>query len=69
MWIDPATVPPRKPSLAAVASSWIEPRDWAAELTGLRNSPVTSGVSVARLIWFLLAGASGGRLGGGSAKP
>jgi hypothetical protein len=25
MWIEPATVPPRKPSFVAVASSWMLP--------------------------------------------
>jgi hypothetical protein len=50
MWIEPATVPPLKPSFEAVASSWIEPFDWAAELTGMRSSPVTSAVSVTRLL-------------------
>ena len=40
MWIEPATVPPLKPSLEAVASSWMEPLACAAELRGLRNSPV-----------------------------
>jgi hypothetical protein len=26
MWIDPATVPPRKPSFVATVSSWMLPR-------------------------------------------
>src|SRR5579871_6876118 len=54
MCSEPATVPPRKPSLEAVASSWIEPRWWMAVLAGSRNgptmSPVALGVSLARLM-------------------
>src|SRR5437879_4142689 len=45
MWIEPATVPPRKPSFEAVASSWIEPLTSAAELRGERNSLVQTSAS------------------------
>src|ERR1700760_2177117 len=45
MWMEPATVPPRKPSFEAVASSWIEPFTSAAELRGERNSLVQTRAS------------------------
>src|SRR5438105_10348925 len=42
MWIEPAMVPPRKPSFWAVASSWMLPDPAAAaRLAGVRTGPRT----------------------------
>src|SRR5690349_20891975 len=48
MCTEPATVPSRKPSFEAVASSWIEPLTSAAMLRGVRYGPVqaTCGAAV-----------------------
>ncbi len=42
MWIEPATVPPRKPSFCAVASSWMLPRWLIARLRGRRCGPTST---------------------------
>ncbi len=42
MWIEPATVPPRKPSRVAVASSWMLPAAVLALFTDLRRGPTSS---------------------------
>jgi hypothetical protein len=41
MWMFPATVPPRKPSPAAVASSWMLPAASAERFLGVRHAPPT----------------------------
>src|SRR5436190_2356477 len=53
MWMEPATVPPLKPSLVAVASSWIEPFASGCGFRGARNSPIHSGASATWVMPFL----------------